>query len=1142
MTTWRTAVATCVLLLCAASAHAQFDSANISGVVQDTTGAVLPGVTVTLVNVGTKNERETVTNEAGLYTFPNVPVGEYRITAVLSGFKSLTKSDVRVNAGLNIRVDVALEVGALSETIQVEAATTLVDTSVIGRTVRAEQIAETPLSGRRASQVAQLAPGVVGGNMGGSVPTGVGTFATGVTSINGGRSDEFVTTIDGAPSIRIRQAGGFMMGAQNFDTVAEVQVLTTNYQAEYGRSSAGQLRLVTKSGTQSFRGNVFWSHQNDALDANTWSRNRAGLEKSPHTYNAYGFTVGGPIYIPGSFNSNKQQLFFFWGQEWQRDRTVEEQTATVPSAAMRRGDFSELLNPLNPYFNRVRIINDPLTGLPFPGNVIPEGRLSPQGRALLNAYPLPIAGFQQGASNWIGNPSVFNNQRKDSIKVDWVPTSTHRLAVRHTWAPNVWNDPEPMGVYSTIWDYPGRTLAATLTSSLSNSLFNEFSFSWGSTSPSKYFGQRNCDYCPGGTDAFQYPTTSSVGINYPYLFPGTKLDPEKIPNVSMTGYTAINNAAYPGAWNDFVFLWADNVTKVSGNHSFKAGLSIERSGMNDRIQLSFAQAPATTNQNGSFRFTDTRPGAANTGLSAANAVLGLFDDYTEFGNKPNTKWLAMGYDFYAQDSWKPTGDLTLEYGLRYSLWQPWGTQNQAMASFQSQFYNPATAPVIDRTGGFVVSGDRFNGVTLPGDAPTDEALQDFPQLADLTRLYHGVPNGFSDTAKDGFQPRVGLAYALNDIRTFRAGIGRFLNRVQINTTAAYGFNAPLSEMQTVINGIVDAPGGASTRNFPLVGAMQSPDFTNPTSWAWNATLDRELPWTMRGAVSYVGRSASNLERARNINQLEPGTIQRNPGVNTNALRPYLGFSTVTLYETTGTSRYNSLQTQVERRGTRGVGFSVAYTFSRTTDNGAGRNDLLPNAFDDSGYYGISDLDRPHVLVTQARYRFPTLESSAAPLRWVLGYWDVSGIFQAQSGNPFDVRAPGVDIAGVGPGSGNQFYDQIGDPNGARNTDWGTLPNGSLGAVWFDRAAFRAPATGTFATSQEKNSLRQPGFWDVNLSFRKGFNVAGNAQRFDLRIEVFNIMNRARLGNATTNPASGDFGYIVQKVGSRTMQIGMQYVF
>src|SRR5262245_6171809 len=301
---WRSVVATCVMVLCAVSAYAQFDSAQISGVVQDTTGAVLPGVDVVLMNVGTRIERQAVTNEAGVYTFPYVPVGEYRITAMLSGFKPITKSNVQVNAGLNIRVDVSLEVGALTETVQVEAATTLVDTSVIGRTLSAEQIAATPLSGRRASQVAQLAPGVVGGSMGGSVPQGVGTFATGVTSINGGRADEFMTTIDGAPSIRVRAAGGFMMGAQNFDTVAEVQVLTTNYQAEYGRSSAGQLRLVTKSGTQSFRGNVFWSHQNDALDSNTWTRNNAGLEKSPHKYNAWGFTLGGPLYIPGGLNKD----------------------------------------------------------------------------------------------------------------------------------------------------------------------------------------------------------------------------------------------------------------------------------------------------------------------------------------------------------------------------------------------------------------------------------------------------------------------------------------------------------------------------------------------------------------------------------------------------------------------------------------------------------------------------------------------------------------------------------------------------------------------------------------------------------------------------------------------------------------------
>jgi hypothetical protein len=259
-------------------------------------------------------------------------------------------------------------------------------------------------------------------------------------------------------------------------------------------------------------------------------------------------------------------------------------------------------------------------------------------------------------------------------------------------------------------------------------------------------------------------------------------------------------------------------------------------------------------------------------------------------------------------------------------------------------------------------------------------------------------------------------------------------------------------------------------------------------------------------------------------------------VNPNALRPYLGFGSITRYETTGKSRYNSLQTQIERRSTRGIGFSVAYTFSRNKDNGSGRGDILPNAFDDSLFYGISDLDRPHVLVSQVRYGFPTLESSAAPLRWVLGNWDVSGIFQAQSGAPFSVTTT-VDVAGVGPGSGSQFYDQVGDPDAVR-TDWDPALSR---ATWFDRTAFRIPATGTFATTQQKNSLRQPGFWDINMSFRKGFRSFGT-QRLDLRIDAFNIINRTRLGNAVTNPTLADFGFITSRTGNRTMQIGMQYLF
>jgi len=1131
------------LLLLAPPAWAQFDTAQVSGTILDTSGGALPGVDVVLVAEGTGLERRAVTNEAGLYNFPNVPVGDYRLNATLSGFKPVARTGVRVNAGLNIRVDVSLEVGGLTETVQVQAATTIIDTGVIGRTVRAEQIAETPLSSRRATQVAQLVPGTVGGNLGG-LPAPVNTFATGITSINGGRSEEFMTTVDGAPSIRVRANGGFTMGMQNADTVEEVQVLTTNYQAEYGRASAGLVKLVTKSGGQQFRGNMFWTLQDDSLNANTWTNNRAGIAKSPSNFNQYGFTLGGPIYIPGGFNSDKSKLFFYWGEEWDRIRSVENQQAIVPSAAMRNGDFSELLNPANTYYRAVRLIRDPATGLPcsaadqrgcFAGNIIPKDRISPNGLALLNSYPLPTPGFLQGTNNWIGTPATFDDTRKDSIKIDFVPVNNHRIAVRHTWAPHVWSDPESAQAFSSIWNYPGRTMAATWTGTLSSSLINEFTFSYGSTKPAKFFGQRNCDYCPGGTDLVPYPTRSSIGLNYPFLFPGTKLDTEKLSNLAIQSFSTLTLNQYPGNWYDFVFLWSDSVTKIKGNHTFKGGASVERSGMKDQIQLSAASAPATTNQNGSFRFTDTTR-TDGSGNAMANALLGLFDDYTEFGTKPLTNFIGMGYDFYAQDSWKATRKLTLELGLRMSLWQQWRDENNAIASFQSEFYNPANAVTIDRANGSIVpgAGDPYNGIVLPGDSATQEALKLFPQLAGLGRLYHGLPPGFADDPKDGLQPRLGMAYAVNDGWTFRSGIGRFLNRPQINTSAAYGFNPPLSDMATVINGNADAPGGAARRSFPLVMAMFSPDYANASSWAWNVTTDKQLPLQHTVQLSYVGRSASNLERARNINQLQPGTIQANPGVNANFLRPYKGFSTITLYETTGKSTYNAMQLAVSRRANRGFGYSLAYTWSRTMDDGSSRLEILPNAYDDSGYYGISAIDRPHILISQMSYRTPELRSSPGIVRGVLGDWSLGGVFQAQSGTPFDVTTT-VDVAGVGAGSGPQYYNIVGDPNTGRSDFNGTS------AVWFNKDAFKIPTAGTYATDWERNLLRQPGFWDFHMSLRKSVRLVNN-HRAELRWDVFNLFNHPTLGNAQTNPTLADFGTITSKTGSRTMQIGLQYVF
>jgi hypothetical protein len=1128
-------------LMFALPAHAQFDSSQISGVVQDSAGAVIPGVTVTAINEGTREERTVLTNEQGIYVFPGLQIATYTITAELPGFRRFVKTGNELSASVNIRVNVVLQVGEVTQTIEVQASTNEVvaETAVIGRSVGVREIAEIPLAGRNVALVGQFRAGVMGGAISTNPNSGAATFSNGGFSINGARGDEYVTTVDGGLSLRIRSQTGFTMGAQNIDTVQEVQVLTSNYQAELGRASGGLVRVVTKSGTREFHGVLFETHQNSALNANTWSRNASPdrrLSEKPEAqrYNSFGFALGGPIFIPGKFNADRSKLFFYIGEEWGRLRGETLTTATVPSLAMRNGDFSELLNPANPYFSRVRVITDPLTRQPFPNNVIPPDRVSPNGRALLNLYPLPTPGFQQGTSNWLSSIREWDNQRKDSQKIDYVINDRHRLGFRHSRVEHIWNQMFGLNSYEVAWVYPSRTTALTLTSTLSPTFLNEFTVATGGTLGNDRIPTRYCTKCVKTPNT--YSVRSQTGLTFPFLFPGTKLDPEKISNISAQGLTAIATSQYPGASSDFVGTLTNNMTKISGPHTFKWGVTIERSGMKDQTQFTTAPAPGTPNQNGAFRFMDTGRTDA-TGLAIANAALGLFNDYSEFNTKPITHYVATAWDFFVQDSWKATSKLTAEIGVRYSLWPAWGSAHDALAEFHSGFYDPATAPVIDRAGGFIVSGNRFNGIVLPGCEPSEAALKRFPFLSqpEFKSMYHCLPNGFWETPKKDFQPRLGLAYALNSKTAVRSGVGMFLNRVQVNNSNPVGGNPPLMEMQTVLNGNADNPGGASRRDFVLNISMRDPKMKTPTAWGWNATVERELPANSKVSIAYVGRRGYFLERARNINQLlVPGTIQANPGVNPNFLTPFRGYSTITLLENTAVSKYNSLQIQFDRRSATGLGFNAAYTLSRNRDNASSKGDLFPNSYDGTGYYGISDLDRTHVLVFNYYYSFPRLSGAPAAARWVLGGWGISGTTQIQSGSPFSVTI-GEDIAGVGPGSGAQFYQVSGDPKVAERTDFTTS------AVWFNKDAFVRPAPGTFAPSM-RGILRQPGFWDANLSVSRNFAVT-EGQRFEFRWEAFNFLNHPRLGNATSNPTSGSFGLITSKAGNpRFMQLNLKYVF
>ncbi len=1015
------------LLLLSRPGFAQFDSGQIAGFVRDTSGAVVSGATVTATNEGNRDERHTATNESGHYVLPNLPVGTYTISAEAPGFSKFVRRGIKLSAADRLSVDIELAVGSVNQTVEVTGSTLGIQTesAQVSRTVESRQIQDLTLNGRNPIFLALLKPGVRGGSIGAFQPDDV---TNGGYSINGGRADEYLVMVDGAIATRTRSSGS-MLGAQNVDTIQEVQILTANYSAEYGRSSAGQIRFVTKSGTQHFHGDLVENFRNSWLDANSWVRNHSPVlsvasRPGPFRFNQYGYDIGGPIFIPGKFNANRSKLFFFVAQEWIARREEQTITATVPSLAMRNGDFSELLNPKNTFFQKTRVIMNPATGKPFPNNIVSP--ISPVGQALFNAYPLPTPGFLQGTDNWMGTVRHWSDLRKDTLKIDYLLNLTHRISFRATHIPWDFNEPGVgLSRMQELWSRPNSTGAFSVISTFSPRFVNEFTFSGNSDGKGTIFNDPGCGAAC---------RRSTYGINYPFIFPGTKWFPEKLPTIRIDGFSTLDAGPYPGTWAGFVYAWSDNMTRIMSNHTPKWGVFIERSGQNDVIQFTTATPPATNNQNGAFRFFDSRPNG--TGVAMGNAMLGLFNDYSEFGTKPETPWVATATDLFFQDNWKATPEMTVDVGVRWSYWPPWHSRWGNLAMFDPDFYNGANAAVIDPAGGFIVSGDPYNGIVLPGSGVPEAEGGRFPVLhtGQFSRLYHGLPDGFSQTHNDVFQPRLGLAYALNKRTAVRGGVGAFANRTMINRDTALGGNAPFMDQQTVVNGSVDNPQGATFHVFPFNMTIQDLIFKIPMAWNWNGSFQRELPWATNIEISYVGRVGIHNQRKRNINQLQPGTCPNSlcpvisPGgtarFNPTALRPFLGMGIIGISENSGRSIYHGLQVSAERRFSSGLQFGAAYTLSRTWDNSSDLTDTLPNAYDDRAYWGISDLDRTQVLIFNYIYELPFLKGASSFVRRIAGNWEISGINQFQSGAPFSIRT-GDDFAGVGPGSGAQFWNQVG---------------------------------------------------------------------------------------------------------------------
>lgn len=641
--------------LVAVSAFAQSDNASISGIVKDPSGAVVTGANVTVTNEGTGFERKTTTNESGFYTITNIQPGFYKVAVEAAGFKKFETTRNRLEAAISRQVNVDLTVGQVSESVTVEANAAQLNTesAAVGKTVDQTQIQNLALNGRNPLFLAVLKPGVRRGSPMNGFSYGLDS---GGLTINGGRSQDSLITFDGAVGIRTR-ANGTSIGTADADTVQEVQVLTANYSAEYGRSSAGQIRMVTRSGGKSFHGSFYEYFRNNKLDANSWNRNRRAATNfvAPNKFNQFGYNISGPVTIPGVFNESREKLFFLFSQEYVRRRQEDTLQQRVPSLKMRTGDFSELLGPnifytYNPNDPQRYAIKDPTNNTPFPNNVIPSAQLSPNGIAFLKTYYAPNGTY--GTNNWLLVRPGWQNQRKDTVAIDYNPSINQFVKFRFANYSYQALDTNRSGFDYAItdWDRPNQTASLAHTWTLSPTMINELLVSG------------SVDRVRIGVDRTgERYLRSRSGINYPYIFPEKKEIFDKVPTIVIPNVGQIDGGPYPSSSAGPIYQISNNFTKIQNNHTLKFGVLWERSGQNDFDQINVSGVPGgTNNQNGRFQFDD----GVFTGVGLANAALGRFSTYAEIGPRAYTPYRSHMFEFFAQDSWRVNSKLKLELGFR----------------------------------------------------------------------------------------------------------------------------------------------------------------------------------------------------------------------------------------------------------------------------------------------------------------------------------------------------------------------------------------------------------------------------------------------------------------------------------------------
>ena len=1076
------------LSLSCGAAYAQ-NTGAIVGIVKESTGAVIPRAVVKITNVGTGLTREAISDEDGRYVAESLPIGVYDITAEMSGFKRFAHKGIKLSVADRLSIDIVMEVGQVTEVVNIEGAAPVVqtETGAINYFISGNQITELAVNGRNFVQLAQLVPGA--SSVSRSDTIGVGVTGSKGVAFNGLGQGYSGWLVDGAQNTDVGNQNS-LSTYPAMESIGEFRILSSNYSAEYGTTGGANVVAVTRSGSKEFHGSAYEFVRNDVFDA----RNFFAPTRAPLRYNNFGYTLGGPFFIPGKYNTAKDKDFFFWSQEWRRIRNGVTVQAQAPTDAMRRGDFRELLDPNNPFTRSVVQIMDPTTNQPFENNIIPSDRINSDAKALLDqVIPLPNRDGQ--ALNYVASPSVPTNFRQELIRADHNFNERINLMVRYiqdtfddTPVTTLWTGSAFPTVNATIAS-PGKNLIAKLTHAISPKTLNEFNFNVAANKIAI---------------GLNGPATRASGLNVAEIFPENRAN--RIPDISFSqGWGGISTGSWPWANKNQVYTWSDTLGHVVGAHSLKMGGLYQ---WQIKDQDAFGPTQGSFNFNGSF-----------TGNAIADFLLGMPNSYSELDIQRTGRYRYHQIEAFFQDDWKVSSRLTLNLGVRWFAIPHIFERDNAVTTFVPERWSASRAPIVNPDGTIVPgSGDILgNGIVKAGE---------------------GIPPGMVKDYWNTFAPRFGFAWnPWGDGKTvIRGGYGIGYYRVEGNDIYDFVNNPPFAQTVNITNPPLNNPGGGAAAP-PRPVSLFNYDFQYkvPMAQTYSLSIQHELFKNAGLEIAYVGSRGTHLDHARNINQpLRAGEFDFDPRLNSNeisieALRPFRGWSTIRQSENTGSSTYHSLQVNFDKRFSEGLKFQAAYTFSRgigdVFDSGGRSVNALPqDSYDMRAERGLLGFDRTHNLVFNYIYELPFFKGRQDAVGRILGGWEISGITTVSSG---PVASPGISTGRNGLAT---RPDLVG----------GAIEGPRTVEQWFNTAAFAEPAPGFFGNSG-RNIIREPGTHKWDMSFFKNNRITESVN-LQFRTEFFNIFNHANFNGINTTFGSGAFGRVTSARDPRIIQFGLKLSF